>query len=792
MSITPTTVTIPPVSARRLGSLAEDDDREHHADQRVGRADRRDDGHRPQLQRPVVGHVGRRREDGVQRQRSGERRDRTDRVPGEHDDRGRHERRRTPGAMITVQRLPIRLPDDGAEEVGASPHPSAASRPSITRALEPRPGRRPRPRRGRRTTSGLASSDVRRSRRSWRARDPRDRRRHRTEVVLRLVQAAGRRVRLHVRARGLRAERRRHELRRRPPRRARRPAASCTHAPNRSSTHARRPGPRRRRSSPARAPSARRAPARRAAVSTAAAAAATASAPWTSMPNAAQLRLVRQLGRHRLDRDRPQRIVPSGLDRLRRRSDQGLLRPAHPVQLQDPAPVRLVQRPRAPAEDPASAGARFACGATVRRRAAAGALRVDERPDRARGRAMPLQERAARPTPGEGLRLGVVRRAGSSTPTRRPPRGPLEVHHRREDGVRPRASPRQTRWERVEGDQTDRRIARERREAHRRTCRSRRPPDRSRRAGCSATRTTGARGGARVRRAPRTPGGCSPAAPAASANSVHAPPDWKRARDPVGPELPVVREQDRGLEHRHGVVHQDDPVTLQPARRATRCSRRAPPCARRSRAGPPRSGPAARRSAPASRGSERVEAAPDPRHVAHRLRRRTVTTFVCGSSAAHGEEVAETEHRLVADAQDDPQADAAVRRHLVHRPRHGSRLRDHADRSGDGIGRRRSSRTAPRGRRSSRTPRRWDRAPAGDGGAPPRAAGPAARGPSSPASANPDETTITDRTPCARAVVDHPAPRGARGPRRRPGRRSEAGPRSTARRGRPRRCRTSD
>src|SRR5207245_2037810 len=163
-------------------------------------------------------------------------------------------------AMITVQRLPIRLPTT-APKKSAEPHPSAASRPSITRALAPRPGRRPRPPRGRGRRAG------------W----PPARRGGRADRALRARSA-------------------------RPP-----------PPPPRRTQHRLGSG--------------------RDSIGT----------PDVD-PDAAKLRLVRQLRRHRLDRDgRTDR--PGGRRRLRRRADQSLLRPADLVQLQEPGPGRLVERP---------------------------------------------------------------------------------------------------------------------------------------------------------------------------------------------------------------------------------------------------------------------------------------------------------------------------------------------------------------------------------------------------------------------------------------------------------------
>jgi hypothetical protein len=160
--------------------------------------------------------------------------------------------------------------------------------------------------------------------------------------VLRLIQTAVHRVRLHVGARGLPAERRRDELRRsRLRERAARPHRHARAEPlvdhgtdedlgagdHLLHEHLRIPSA----DSPSRGEHRlRRGRDRFGAADV--------------DPNAAQLRLVGKFGRHRLDRD-GRADLPGGLHRLRRGSDQGLLRPAHPVQLQDPCAGGLVEGP---------------------------------------------------------------------------------------------------------------------------------------------------------------------------------------------------------------------------------------------------------------------------------------------------------------------------------------------------------------------------------------------------------------------------------------------------------------
>ena len=146
----------------------------------------------------------------------------------------------------------------------------------------------------------------------------------------------------------------------------------------------------------------------------------------------------------------------------------------------------------------------------------------------------------------------------------------------------------------------------------------------------------------------------------------------------------MMREQDRGFEHRHGVLDQHDAVAPQPGVAQTGVPGERPRV-RHDRA-QRRLGAALRRADQhrLARGSERVEAASDPGHVAHRLHvgRDHLGVRILGRPR---EEIAEPQHGLVAHAEDDAEADAAVRRHLVHRPGDGPRLRDHADRSGDGV-----------------------------------------------------------------------------------------------------------
>ena len=59
------------------------------------------------------------------------------------------------------------------------------------------------------------------------------------------------------------------------------------------------------------------------------------------------------------------------------------------------------------------------------------------------------------------------------------------------------------------------------------------------------------------------------------------------------------------------------------------------------------------------------------------------TTFVCGSAAAHANMSPRPSTASLPTPRISRKPGAAVRSELVHRPRHGPRLRDHADRAGD-------------------------------------------------------------------------------------------------------------
>lgn len=164
----------------------------------------------------------------------------------------------------------------------------------------------------------------------------------------------------------------------------------------------------------------------------------------------------------------------------------------------------------------------------------------------------------------------------------------------------------------------------------------------------------------------------------------------ERRRDPGGPELPVVREQHGGLEHLHGVGDEDGPKAAEP-----RVAERG---VAGQRAGVGHDG-AARRCASALRSadqdglscpSQRVQAAGDALHVAQGL---DVRGDQLGVRVGRGplEHVAQADHRLVPDAQDDPQTHPAVGGHVAHGPGHRPALRDDARGAGDRLRRRRGA-----------------------------------------------------------------------------------------------------
>ena len=152
-------------------------------------------------------------------------------------------------------------------------------------------------------------------------------------------------------------------------------------------------------------------------------------------------------------------------------------------------------------------------------------------------------------------------------------------------------------------------------------------------------------------------------------------------------QLPLLREQQGRLEHRHRVLDQDHALRAEPcvAQRGVAGQR---PRVRHDRA--------AGRLAPAlgradqhglAGAAQRIESATDTLDVAHRLdvARDDLRLRVGGRPLEH---VTEPEHGLVADAEDDPQPHSPVRGQLVHRPGHGAALADHADRAGKRLRRR--------------------------------------------------------------------------------------------------------
>ena len=152
----------------RPRAFAEEDGRQDHADERVGRAHGRDDGDGPELQRPVMRHVRGRRERRVHGEPAERAQDDAGVVTaGEHEDR--HDRR--------ARAL-------GNEHHPEAPEPPRGDGPAEVRQAPARARRRGRRSRGSGfgervdrhgaarspTSSGFASSDVSRSRRSCAAR----------------------------------------------------------------------------------------------------------------------------------------------------------------------------------------------------------------------------------------------------------------------------------------------------------------------------------------------------------------------------------------------------------------------------------------------------------------------------------------------------------------------------------------------------------------------------------------------------------------------------------------------
>ena len=213
-------------------ALAEHDDREHHADERVGRADRRHHRERAELERPVVGDVGGRGEHRVQRRST-----RPARRPTARSCPAASAMTVTTAALnvcatSTTHRLPIRRPVIGAGEVGEAP--AERRDEAVDHAAPRRPGVRAS------ASASTATAPVRPT--SMRVRL------ERRDPVAQVVRRAGDRLHRASRAPSGRAVRRsspqplrlradergglrpgerpRRELGARRPRRARRPAAS--------------------------------------------------------------------------------------------------------------------------------------------------------------------------------------------------------------------------------------------------------------------------------------------------------------------------------------------------------------------------------------------------------------------------------------------------------------------------------------------------------------------------------------------------------------------------------------
>ncbi len=165
-------------------------------------------------------------------------------------------------------------------------------------------------------------------------------------------------------------------------------------------------------------------------------------------------------------------------------------------------------------------------------------------------------------------------------------------------------------------------------------------------------------------------------------------PRLQGGRHAGGPQLPVMRQQHGRLEHLDRIAHQDDAVAPQPGiAQAGVPGERAGVCRDGAPGGLAATGRGADQDGLSRRG-ERIEPSPDPVDVAHRLdvARHDLRVGIGGRPLEH---VSQPDHRLVADAEDDPEAGPAVGRHLVHRPCDRSALRDHADGTGHRLGGRR-------------------------------------------------------------------------------------------------------
>ena len=224
-------------------------------------------------------------------------------------------------------------------------------------------------------------------------------------------------------------------------------------------------------------------------------------------------------------------IAPSRPRRPPAASSCRLLRTLDAVELQQPAALRLVQRTRAPFS------MRIAFAAVrVRPEVGDGArlrlLQLDQRADRTGRGAVPLQERQPRAFARTAWRK-ARRRAGSSRPRRRPPSSPSAARARRRAPARPtRASfsPRGGNASNATNPTAGSSASASSAPTNMSVSTAAWPVTSS---GLFCDAKWGSAFLSRALRLRRELGQRQPRAPAASANSVHAPPDWSAAATPV-------------------------------------------------------------------------------------------------------------------------------------------------------------------------------------------------------------------------------------------------------------------
>ena len=403
-----------------------------------------------------------------------------------------------------------------------------------------------------------------------------------------------------------------------------------------------------------------------------------------------------------------------------------------------------------------SAFPRFGCGGRSRDAPRAHTLELDQRADRPRRRAVSLEERQAGAS-DEPLARRRRTRAGPSRPTRTRPRSPCGAGARsRRIGSAHTSSPSSRGGNASNATRPDRGSCGERLERRAEHVGLHRclPRDVQR---VVLRRVVGQRlPELPLRRSSRTPGSDSPCdAGRLGEQGARA---RRTAAPPRRPSVRIFVPNDKSTAASNIVTGSSTRIAPRPRSHASRSAvfpASAPVCAtidRRAASLRP-SGAHTRTGLRAARSAS----SPRPMPSTSRIVSMYVhTTFVCGSAAAHANMSPESEHRLVPDPEDEPQAGAAVRCELVQRPRDGPRLRDHADRAGDRLGRRRR----PVRRHALDVVHepldvRAEHGQRDDAARSARSSACSAR-PSSPASANPDDTTMTDRTPARAALVDHP------------------------------------